>query len=728
MFDGSCDIDTREVVTYVDNMEDILMINMKELSIDDIMSFSFANVRIAFSFYNWYANLNGFGARKSNVLKNKDGEIVQQTFVCFREGYRQDRGLTCDMRKREPKVLTRCGCEAKFRVHVEKESNRWHVTYFMDEHNHVLFDEKFTSMLPAHRRMQDGDIMQMNNMRKVGISTPLIYGSFASQSGGYEKIGFRMKDMYNVLTKQKLVQGTDVRGVIEYFRSMCGKDSFMVWKHTVDVKGRLEHLFWCDGVSQMNFQLFGDVLAFDATYKKNKYMLPFVVFSGVNHHNETTIFGSAIIGNEKEETYVWLLEQFKEAMKGKEPSSIITDGDIAMRNAIKMVFPGAHHRLCAWHLTRNATSNIGIPEFTAAFANCMLGDYEVGEFERKWKDMVEKFGVAEHRWILEMYEKRKMWATAHVRGNFFAGFRTTSRCEGFHSQIGKYVHSRLNLTEFVQHYQRCLDYMRYKEVESDFASGVGEPVLQTSYEELERSAASHFTREIFLLFRPVLMRACRVNVSGSKQTASHHIYIVSKYRREGQQWHVSFNPQTFQLTCSCMRMESFGLPCEHIVAVLVYRNIDELPKCLLLQRWSKEAKELAECNFGDGSNYWDCNLIGKFHVLLERCRLMCTYAYVNKEDWTEANELVTSRMVKYKANRVQEASTGNATRMEEDENVQDPVRVRTKGKPRTSQQGGTRRRRTVRCGHCKESGHNRQTCPKLKEGENPDDGIGESPI
>lgn len=143
---------------------------------------------------------------------------------------------------------------------------------------------------------------------------------------------------------------------------------------------------------------------------------------------------------------MWLLQQFKEAMKGKEPPSIITDGDIAMRNAIKTVFLGAHHRLCVWHLTRNATNNIEILELTAAFANCMLGDYEVSEFERKWKDMVKKFGVVEHRWILEMYEKRKMWATAHVRGNFFAGFRTTSHCERFHLQTGKYVHSRLNLT------------------------------------------------------------------------------------------------------------------------------------------------------------------------------------------------------------------------------------------------------------------------------------------
>jgi hypothetical protein len=28
-----------------------------------------------------------------------------------------------------------------------------------------------------------------------------------------------------------------------------------------------------------------------------------------------------------------------------------------------------------------------------------------------------------------MYEKRHMWATAHIRGKCFAGFRITSRCE-----------------------------------------------------------------------------------------------------------------------------------------------------------------------------------------------------------------------------------------------------------------------------------------------------------
>lgn len=118
-----------------------------------------------------------------------------------------------------------------------------------------------------------------------------------------------------------------------------------------------------------------------------------MVFSGINNHNHNVIFAGAIVANEKEETYVWVLEQFLEAMSGKSPISVITDGDLAMKNAIKKVFPNAYHRLCAWHLIRNATSNVGVPEFVGRFRICMLGDYDLGEFRRRWTEMVDTFGL-----------------------------------------------------------------------------------------------------------------------------------------------------------------------------------------------------------------------------------------------------------------------------------------------------------------------------------------------
>lgn len=165
--------------------------------------------------------------------------------------------------------------------------------------------------------MSESDIMQMNSMLNVGIDPPHIYGSFGSQCGGFEKIGFRRKDIYNQIGKQRHMQQSDAKSALKYLRGLASDDPMMFYRHSVDDEGRLQHLFFCDGYSRIDFQVYGDVLAFDATYGKNKYQCPLVVFSGVNNHNKSIIFGGAIVANETEDTYVWVLQQFLEAKFGK---------------------------------------------------------------------------------------------------------------------------------------------------------------------------------------------------------------------------------------------------------------------------------------------------------------------------------------------------------------------------------------------------------------------------
>ena len=136
-------------------------------------------------------------------------------------------------------------------------------------------------------------------------------------------------------------------------------------------------------------------------------------------------------------------------------------------------------------MLRNAVSNVGVPDFMPYLKRCMLGDIDVSRFEETWAEMVSRFGLEGNNWIQELYERRNMWATTLIRGNFFAGIRTTSRCEALHSHIGKYVHSRCNLTNFVQQFHRCLTYFRFREVEADFEGRYGEFVLQTNFKSLE---------------------------------------------------------------------------------------------------------------------------------------------------------------------------------------------------------------------------------------------------
>ncbi|KAJ1424526.1 protein FAR1-RELATED SEQUENCE 5-like [Sesbania bispinosa] len=75
------------------------------------------------------------------------------------------------------------------------------------EHNHALLSNKFHDMLPGHRRMDDAKIRQMNEMRYVGIGTPSLYQSLAKQSGGFERVGFHVHDMYNEIGQLPDVKG-----------------------------------------------------------------------------------------------------------------------------------------------------------------------------------------------------------------------------------------------------------------------------------------------------------------------------------------------------------------------------------------------------------------------------------------------------------------------------------------------------------------------------------------
>ena len=93
--------------------------------------------------------------------------------------------------------------------------------------------------------------------------------------------------------------------------------------------------------------MFGDVLAFDTTYQTDAYKKPLVIVVGINHHHQTIVFGCALLVDESVSTYTWVLETFLDAMNNKKPLSVITDGDKAMRKAIKRIFPGFYHRLCA---------------------------------------------------------------------------------------------------------------------------------------------------------------------------------------------------------------------------------------------------------------------------------------------------------------------------------------------------------------------------------------------
>ncbi|XP_072059525.1 protein FAR1-RELATED SEQUENCE 5-like [Arachis hypogaea] len=375
----------------------------------DVRKMEFNSPVEATIFYEEYSRAKGFVMRQGKKLKIKNGDFVRYTYLCNRQGFRDKKWLEKVDCKREHKVVTRCGCPAEMRIKPKGDSGRWYVSRFVEEHNHKLLPMKYVDYLPAHRKISDVDIAHMESMRQVGISIPKIYESIAAQAGGFNFVPFTKRDMYNEVRRQRAMQNGDVNAALRVLEGAARTEEKLYWRYEVGEGQHMCDLFWSDGRSQQDYQVFGDVLAFDATYGRNKYNLPVIVFSGVNHHNQTCVFATAMVSCESIASYVWVLRKLLECMGGKAPTAVITDGDRSMRVAIQEVFPNAHHRLCGWHLLKNATVNVCKPRFTSLFRHCMLADIEVAEFELLWDAMLEECGVRELEWVKDMYEKKSSW-------------------------------------------------------------------------------------------------------------------------------------------------------------------------------------------------------------------------------------------------------------------------------------------------------------------------------
>ncbi|XP_045792086.1 protein FAR1-RELATED SEQUENCE 5-like [Trifolium pratense] len=230
-------------------------------------------------------------------------------------------------------------------------------------------------------------------------------------------------------------------------------------------------------------------------------------------------------------------------MENNRPKVVVTDGDGAMREAIKEVFPDSTHRLCVWHLNKNAGENVKNSGFLKGFKKVMFSKFSKDDFEEFWSEMIKENGVEGHPWVIKTYENKLLWALRGYRKN---------------------------------------------ELVEDFKSKFSEPVLTTQLRLIESYAAKIYTAEIFKEVKEEIMKAGELIVKHKKEIGDTKFYTLTKYCRDVYERTVVYDGDTFQ--CSCRLFDSRGFPCSHIFHVMEEEHVDHIPSTLVLSRWTKDAK------------------------------------------------------------------------------------------------------------------------------------------
>ncbi|KAL6335592.1 hypothetical protein AAG906_030725 [Vitis piasezkii] len=382
--------------------------------------------------------------------------------------------------------------------------------------------------------------------------------------------------------------------------------------------------------------------------------------------------------NESVSTYTWVLETFLDAMNNKKPLSVITDGDKAMRKAIKRIFLDSCHRLCAWHIQRNAFTNVHVKDFTNHFSKCMFMEGTVEEFECAWNDMLEMFNLHGHKWVTDIYAKRSRWAEAYLRGHFFAGMKSTQRCESMNAYLNRFLKTRLKLFEFVKHFDRALSRIRHNEAKAEFETHHSSAVLTTKLYALEKYAGTVFTRQSFLKFRDEMKNAELFFPVSTENHGGYRVHTLTKFRSPDKIWKVCYGNSDRSMKCTCMMFESVGFPCPHMIVVMKIEHLEEIHESCIMNRWSKLTKETIQVHH-DNESQGDATNIIRYGALSSMCSRMSYFAFQSEKAFKEARceiQRLTCQMEELCKNSMEESEREDLKATKH--HVRDPIIVKTK--------------------------------------------------
>ncbi|KAL2245026.1 putative protein FAR1-RELATED SEQUENCE 10 [Sesamum indicum] len=550
----------------------------------------------AFEYYGNFARKNGFSIRKERSRLSPQLGVYKRDFVCYRSGFAPARKKQTGEHQRDRKSV-RCGCDAK--MYLSKEVvdgvSQWSVVQFSNVHNHELLEDDQVRLLPAYRKIHEADQERILLLSKAGFPIHRIVKVLELEKGIQGgQLSFLERDVRNFIqNRKKVVQENDALltekresetvDLLEACRANKEADPYFVYDVTVDENDKVENIAWAFGDSVHAYDMFGDVIYFDSTYRSMTYGMLFGAWVGISNHGKLLVFGCAFLQDETPRSYAWSFQAFLRFMEGKYPKTIITDVDPGLREAVRSELPNTKHVISLYNILPRTSSWFSLPlgprfpEFKFEFEElCHLESTD--EFEFRWNQMVSHFGLNSDKHIALLFSLRACWALPYTRGCFLARMDCTSYWKSIDICLRGLIETQTCLRGFLEqtgilsnHKMQSHDEVQYMHLKTCL------PIEDHARSVLTPFAFNGIQQEMVL----AMQYAASEMANGS--------YLVRHFKKVDGERLVIWIPEDEQIHCSCKEFESTGILCRHALRVLLFKNCFQLPSKYLLNRWRQES-------------------------------------------------------------------------------------------------------------------------------------------
>ncbi|XP_047264367.1 protein FAR-RED IMPAIRED RESPONSE 1 isoform X2 [Capsicum annuum] len=549
----------------------------------------FESHEAAYAFYQEYAKSMGFTTSIKNSRRSKKSkEFIDAKFACSRYGVTPESDTGSSRRP----SLKKTDCKASMHVK-RKRDGKWFIHEFIKKHNHELLPA-LAYHFRIHRNVKLAEKNNIDILHAVSERTRKMYVEMSRQCGGSQEIGLLANDLNYQFDKGRCLslEEGDAQVMLEYFMHIQKENPYFFYAVDLNEDQRLRNLFWVDAKSRKDYVSISDVVFFDTSYMKSNEKMPFALFIGVNHHCQPMLLGCALVADETKPTFVWLMKTWLRAMDGQAPKVIITDQDKSLKEAIENIFPCSHHCFALWHVLER------IPEilahvvkqhenFMEKFSKCIFKSATDEQFDLRWWKMVSRFELQENEWVHTLYEDRKKWVPAYMRGRFMAGMSAAQRSESVSSFFDKYIQKKISLKEFMRQYGMILQNRYEEEAVADFDTLHKQPALK-SPSPWEKQMSTIYTHAIFKKFQVEVLGVVGCHPKKEAENGENVTFRVDDCEKDDN-FMVTWNESRSDVSCSCLLFEYKGFLCRHAMIVLQMCGLSSIPSQFILKRWTKDA-------------------------------------------------------------------------------------------------------------------------------------------
>ncbi|KAL5537704.1 hypothetical protein UlMin_045636 [Ulmus minor] len=438
------------------------------------------------------------------------------------------------------RFMARCideKCEWYLSVRVYKNTTMYKVCTYKNVHTCSL---EFSN--PDHRQASSHLISKyIQNMLgdpKVEYKTNQVISDVKRVLGvtvNYQKAWRAMQNARD----EVLGPASDSYGLLPSYCHVLKKNNpGSVTKIMKDSQNRFKFLFVAYGVSIEGWKHCRPVIVVDGTFLKAKHGGILFVACAKDGNNGIFPLAFGVGESENNEAWEWFFTSLKEAIGGREELCIVSDRHLSIANAIKKVYPEAHHGICMHHLKENLIKRYMVAGLHDLFFKAARA-YRHLEFEKymsemsslnpKIKDYLLEIGPG--RWARCLYPRRRY------------NIQTSNIAESINSAVKEAREQPI---------LKILDELR--------------KTFQNWFLERSKLAASTFYPVTTWAHKEMRDKLEKANCMEVEQLQTNT-------------FNVKYNQKTFfvdleKRTCTCRQFDLDEIPCSHAIAGIdkLYRN------------------------------------------------------------------------------------------------------------------------------------------------------------